>query len=107
MLRNSSSLGAVLTLILLAMTANAATFEEANQLYEKGKFEHARAAYETVAASGGRTANLFFNLGNAEYRLGHAGRAALDYERALALDPAHPEARMNLNLVREQSGARL
>jgi hypothetical protein len=46
-------------------------------------------------------------LGNCEYRLGEPGRAMLDYERALALDPGHPEAKANLTLLRSQTGAKV
>ena len=37
-----------------------------------------------------------FNLANAEFRLGHLGRAILHYERALRLDPTDSEIRANL-----------
>jgi tetratricopeptide (TPR) repeat protein len=81
-------------------------FAAANQLYEQGKFSDARSRYQNIALSGEWTPNLFYNLGNCEYRLGEPGRAMLDYERALALDPAHPEAKANLALLRNQTGAK-
>jgi hypothetical protein len=97
----------LVALLLAFGTARAATFEDANKLYDGEKYADAKAAYESLAASGSTTANLFYNLGNTEYRLKAPGRAAWNYERALALDPSHPEARQNLDLVRQQSGARL
>jgi tetratricopeptide (TPR) repeat protein len=87
--------------------ARAGDFDAANQAYEQGKFAEAKGAYERVIASGAGNANAFYNLGNAEFRLGEPGRAILDYERALALNPRHPEAQANLKLVRDQNGARL
>jgi tetratricopeptide (TPR) repeat protein len=87
--------------------AMASPFDAANQLYDQGKFAEAKQQYEKLAASGSGSANLYFNLGNTEYRLGDRGRAILDYERSLALDPRHPEARSNLQLTREKSGARV
>src|SRR5437763_1328210 len=75
-------------------------FDAANKMYERGKFAEARAAYERLVASGPWSANLFYNLANTEWKLGDAGAAALEYERALALEPAHPEARANLEFVR-------
>lgn len=96
-----------LVLALAATHGRAATFEEANQLYDQGKYEQAKAAYESLVASGAPTANVFFNLANTEFRLGALGRAAWHYERALSLDPAHPEARTNLALLRQQSAARV
>jgi hypothetical protein len=82
-----------------------ADFDGANRLYDEGKFAEAKSAYLEVVVSGQRSANLFYNLGNTEHRLGAEGEAQLNYQRALALDPAHPEARANLNLLRGQSSA--
>jgi len=90
--------------IVLAATGD---FEAANQLYDQGKFSEARTRYESLEAAGEWSPNLFYNLGNCDYRLGEPGRAMLEYERALALDPRHPEAKANLALLRNQTGARL
>jgi tetratricopeptide (TPR) repeat protein len=90
-----------------AVSAAADNFEAANQLYDQGKFSDARTRYESLALAGEWTPNLFYNLGNCEYRLGEPGRAMLDYERALALDPGHPEAKANLALLRNQTGAKV
>lgn len=87
--------------------AVAGEFEAANLAYDQGKFSEAKAGYEKLLDGGDWSANLFYNLGNADYRLGASGRAILDYERALALDPTHPEARANLAMLRKQTGARL
>ena len=81
-------------------------FEVANQAYGNADFKAARDGYQALVKSGQRSANLFYNLGNADYRLGEKGAAILNYERALALDPSHPEAKANLQLVREETGAR-
>jgi tetratricopeptide (TPR) repeat protein len=85
----------------------AGDFEAGNQLYDQGKFAEARTRYENIAQSGEWTPNLFYNLGNCEYRLGESGLAMLDYERALALDPRHPEANTNLALLRTQMGSKV
>ncbi len=86
--------------------AESGDFEAANRAYDQGKFAEAKAGYEKLIEAGEGSANLFYNLGNADHRLGAAGRAMLDYERALALDPAHPEAQANLALLRKQTGAK-
>lgn len=84
----------------------AATFDQVNQLYDQGKFADAKKGYQELLATGTTSANLYFNLGNAEYRLGETGSAILAYERSLALEPSQPEARANLKFVRDHSGAR-
>ena len=83
--------------------AGGGDFEAANQAFDQGKFAEAKAGYEKLAETGEWSAHLFYNLGNADYRLGATGRAMLDYERALALDPAHAEARANLAVLRKQT----
>ena len=86
--------------------AGGGDFEAANQAFDQAKFAEAKVGYEKLADAGEWSAHLFYNLGNADYRLGATGRAMLDYERALALDPAHPEALANLAVLRKQTGAR-
>jgi tetratricopeptide (TPR) repeat protein len=80
-------------------------FAKANQAYSDSHFEEAAAGYQQLVASGHWSANLFYNLGNAHYRLGNFGQAILNYERALALEPRHPEADANLRLARDEARA--
>jgi tetratricopeptide (TPR) repeat protein len=88
-----------------AFAADDGTFSKANQAYAEGHYEQAANGYESLIGSGTRHANLFYDLGNAKYRLGHFGNAILNYERALALDPRHPEADANLRLARDEARA--
>ncbi len=88
-----------------APSAQGNDFETANALYDQGKFPEAKQLYQQARNSGPWTANLFYNLGNTDFRLGDLGQAALNFERALALEPAHQEAARNLQYVREKSGA--
>jgi hypothetical protein len=92
---------------LAARGALPAQFDAANTLYESGKYAEAKVAYGQLARSGPVSANLFYNLGNTEWKLGNGGAAAVNYERALALEPSHPQARANLEFVREQTGAKI
>ena len=85
--------------------ADESTFAKANQAYGEGRFEEAVAGYEDLVRSGHWHANLFYDLGNAWFRLGNFGKAILNYERALALDPRHPEADANLRLARDEARA--
>ncbi|MBM3892657.1 MAG: hypothetical protein FJ388_26360 [Verrucomicrobia bacterium] len=81
-------------------------FRDAATLYDAGQFEQAAARYESVAAAGVRSANLFFNLGNAWFKAGQTGRAILNYERARHLQPRDPDIRGNLDFVVKESRAR-
>ena len=100
----------VATLILFfTMSAAAGTAEDfaaANRSYADGDYAGAGRGYERALADGPRV-NVLYNLGNAWFRQGEPGRAILNYERALALQPRHPDATANLTLAREKSGARV
>ena len=76
----------------------------ANQEYAAGDFKAAIQGYEELVRSGQDTPNLFYNLGNAYFRQKDFGRAILNYERALALEPHPPEADANLRIARDEAG---
>src|SRR6478736_4269801 len=81
------------------------TFARANADYAAGKYTSAIEGYESLVKNGHWNASVFYDLGNAYFRKNDLGRAILNYERALALDPAQPEARANLQLVRDRARA--
>lgn len=98
-------------LALLLVFTNAAhaqqteAFAKANEEYASGRFRESIELYDGIVRSRHFSAALFYNLANASYRAGDLGRAILNYERALALEPHHPEAEANLRLVRDKARA--
>ena len=82
-----------------------ADFTKANQAYAQGYFKEAISGYESLIRAGQWSANVFYDLGNAYFRTGDFGRAILNYERALALEPHHPEATANLQIARDEAHA--
>jgi tetratricopeptide (TPR) repeat protein len=80
-------------------------FTKANQKYAQGHFKEAISDYEALVRAGQWSANLFYDLGNAYFRVGDFGRAILNYERALALERHHPEATANLQIARDEAHA--
>ncbi len=95
----------MLTAIAQVYGDNASQFANANREYAAGHYQAATEGYEALAHAGQWNATLFYNLGNAWFRRGDLGRAILNYERALVLDPHHPEATANLRIVRDQTRA--
>lgn len=71
-------------------------FERGNALYQKGKYEEAIAAYETILDSKRESAELYFNLANCYYKLNKVAPAIYNYEKALVLNPNDPEIQNNL-----------
>ncbi len=99
-----SAAPALLALALLGAPAAGQTpeeiFERGNAAYEEERYGAAAEAYRTVLKYRIRDARVEFNLGNAEFRLGHLGAAILHYERAFRLDPTDPDIRVNLEFAR-------
>lgn len=89
----------------IAAAQTTTQFVKANQEYAAGDFDAAARDYEELVRSGQDAPNLFYNLGNAYFRKKDFGRAVLNYERALALDPRHPEAQANLRIARDEARA--
>jgi tetratricopeptide (TPR) repeat protein len=74
-------------------------WENANQAYQSGKYEEAKVDYLQLVHAGQYSADLFYNLGNVWFKLGDQGRAILNYQRALLLNPRLDEAGSNLRAV--------
>ncbi len=77
-------------------------FAEGNRLYQEGDFAAAAASYDAVIAGGFESAEVYYNLGNAHFRLGETAPAVLNYRRAARLDPANDDIRANLALVNQR-----
>src|SRR5206468_2741332 len=67
-----------------------------------GKFKEAIPAYEHLIDSSVQSPTIYFNLGNAWYKVGQPGRAVAAYLRAERLAPRDPSVRFNLDFVRRQ-----
>jgi len=77
-------------------------FEDANRLYEQGRFSEAAAAYERLVQDGRASAAIYYNLGNAWFKSGQNGRAVAAYRQAERLTPRDPNVRFNLQFVRKK-----
>lgn len=71
-------------------------FEKANKLYEEGKYEESINEHEKFLSLGLEGANIYYNLGNAYFKVGRKGKAILNYRRALRLAPKDKDAQANL-----------
>lgn len=81
---------------------NAPLFDQANQAYENKKFAEASELYESILATGDFSVELYYNLGNSYYRNSELGKAILNYERALRLQPADSDIQHNLAVAQQQ-----
>lgn len=74
-------------------------FASANAAYVAHQYEEAVELYTALVDEGMVSAALYFNLGNAHYKLGHVAESVLNYERALRLDPGFEDAIHNLKMA--------
>ena len=71
-------------------------FEKGNALYQKGNYEEAITAYESILSEKKESAELYFNLANCYYKLNKVAPAIYNYEKALVLNPNDTEIQNNL-----------
>jgi tetratricopeptide (TPR) repeat protein len=98
-------LAVVAALVLAGSVRGQDLLAGANQQYASANYKQAAEQYEDVITRGQGNAPIFYNLGNAYFQQHDFGHAILNYERALALEPNHPEAQTNLSIAREEAHA--
>lgn len=85
---------------LIALNAGASNLlQQADSAYIEDRYANAIELYEQVIAEEGTSTDIYYNLGNAYYRAGMLGKAIINYERALILDPTNDDAKTNLEFV--------
>lgn len=78
-------------------------FETGNDLYQKGKYQEALNAYESVVNNHKQSAELFYNLGNCYYKLNKVAPAIYNYEKALVLKPNDADVLNNLKFAQKRT----
>jgi tetratricopeptide (TPR) repeat protein len=74
-------------------------FEQANQLYRSGEIQKSAEMYEAIVKNGYESPSLYYNLGNAYFKLENIPSAILNYERAKRLAPHDEDISYNLKLA--------
>ena len=94
-------------------TTARASWEAGIEAYNNKEYADAVEAFESVVANDHASADVYYNLANAYFKLGQQGdtsrpfaggelgRAVLNYERALKLDPTMDDARYNLDIAKD------
>lgn len=96
----------VLLMLLIApfcRAQNEVLFTEATKAYNEGDYELAIENYEHILESGQHSANLYFNMGNAYYKLNEIAPSIYYYEKALLLDPNDKLIRDNLAYAQQMT----
>ncbi|MDT0649420.1 tetratricopeptide repeat protein [Autumnicola edwardsiae] len=82
---------------------NEELFEAANNAYAEGNYEQAIERYEEILESGEASAALYYNLGNAHYKLNNIAPSIYNYEKALLLDPGDADINNNIEFARNMA----
>ncbi len=106
LLRKSLTL---ITFVILLAPARAraddAVPDPARAAYDSAKYGDAITLWLKSAPYEDLSPDLLYNIGNACYRAGSPGHAALYYRRALLRDPSHQESRQNLRFIERKFGS--
>ncbi|MCB7482006.1 SH3 domain-containing protein [Christiangramia sediminis] len=87
----------------LGFAQNEELFDEANSAYQSGDYEAAVTKFEAILENGEASAELYFNLGNAHYKMNHVAPSIYFYEKALQLDPADEDIKINIEFARNMA----
>jgi len=75
-------------------------FDEGNRLYQQGDYNGALSSYLRVVDAGLESGELYYNIGNAYFKLGDLGHSIVYFERARRLLPRDHDLLANLELAR-------
>lgn len=104
--RASKALWIAVILFLLYIPVSFAqsnnSFEAGAAAFAKGDFKNAIKSYEAILAEGKDGEAVYYNLGNSYYKDNQLGKAILNYERALLLNPGDENAMKNLQIAKHK-----
>ncbi|MET1055548.1 MAG: tetratricopeptide repeat protein [Pedobacter sp.] len=78
-------------------------FKKANAYYAKARYAEALDVYEKIISGGQHSPAVYFNMGNASYKLGDLPSALLYYEKAHELAPNDEEINANIRLANSKT----
>ena len=85
--------------LFAAQNGTSVTYENGMDAYRKGQYELAIQEFESILSNNLESPEIYYNLGNAFYRLGKIAGAVWAYESCLKLSPTHNNAQYNLKLA--------
>ena len=74
-------------------------FDQSNAFYTDGKYQMAIDGYKDILNSGFESAELYYNLGNAFYKLNNIPESNFFYEKARSISPTDEDILINLSFA--------
>ncbi len=101
MLKKQLQLMVIFMLLAVTVLAQDADylFDKANEAYQQENYQQAINLYQQIIEKGRVSGKLFYNLGNAYYKINEIGEAILYYEKAKKLMPEDENVAFNLKLA--------
>lgn len=93
----------VFSISTISLAQNQDLFNQANVLYNEGKFSDAVNKYEAIIENGQHSAELYYNLGNAHYKLNNIAPSIYYYEKALQLKPNDKDLLNNISFAKNMT----
>jgi len=87
--------------------ATTALFQKGNQQYAKGQYQQAVQSYRQILNDGYQSAIIYFNLGNAYYKLDDIPSAILYFEKAHKINPSDDDINFNIKLANSKTTDKL
>ncbi len=89
-------------ILFVSISANASNsfLEKGISYYNEGQYDNALNSFLEVAESGVQNGKLYYNIGNAYFKLGNIGKSIVWYKRAKKLIPNDPDLNFNLNYLK-------
>jgi len=88
---------------VFGFSQNNQLFEEANGLYNEGKYAEAIDKYSLILKTDMHSSELYFNIANANYKLNNIAPSIYYYEKALQLNPNDKDIENNLAYARNMT----
>ncbi|MFC7356062.1 tetratricopeptide repeat protein [Jejudonia soesokkakensis] len=86
----------LLCVVSISIAQNNALFDQGKAAYKSERYQDAINAWMKVLDNEQHSASLYFNLGNAHYKMNHVGLSVYYYEKALQLSPNDADIKTNL-----------
>ena len=81
---------------IVSFAQNTSVFDQANVLYNDGNYTEALSKYKSIVEQDEHSAELYYNMANAHYKLNDIAPSIYYYEKALLLKPNDKEILNNI-----------
>jgi len=89
--------------LAFAQASMESVFKQGNSAYNKAEYQKAISLYEQTLKMGQISAELYYNLGNAYYKLNNIAESIYYFEKAKQLDPNDEDIIINSNFAKNMT----